>query len=368
MKKGVLIILALSVSFISAQNQKINNSSKNKIWLPVGDKIKTQWASKLTPHNVWSEYPRPQMVRSNWKNLNGLWDYAILHRMPRERVIPIKYKDKILVPFAIESSLSGVGKELLPVEILWYRTRFDVSEWKDKEVILNFGAVDYKSTLYINGQEVGTHIGGNDPFSYNITKFLDGEKQLQELELSVWDPTDTGTQPRGKQTLRPRGIWYSAVSGIWQTVWLEAVEKTHIYQINFNSDIDQKKIKIDLGLKNPEGNEKFSIKISQGGAPIINQIFDSNQDLNIQIPNPKLWSPNHPHLYDVEINVIRDGVFLDKINSYFAMRKITLSKDKNGFTKLFLNNQELFHFGTLDQGWWPDGLLTPPQEKLWYTT
>ena len=276
MKKGVLIILALSVSFISAQNLKINNSSKNKIWLPVGDKIKTQWASKLTPDNVWSEYPRPQMVRSNWKNLNGLWDYAILHRMPRERVIPIKYKDKILVPFAIESSLSGVGKELLPVEILWYRTRFDVSEWKDKEVILNFGAVDYKSTLYINGQEVGTHIGGNDPFSYNITKFLDGEKQLQELELSVWDPTDTDTQPRGKQTLRPRGIWYSAVSGIWQTVWLEAVEKTHIYQINFNSDIDQKKIKIDLGLKNPKGNEKFSIKISQGGAPIINQIFDSN--------------------------------------------------------------------------------------------
>ena len=149
---------------------------------------------------------------------------------------------------------------------------------------------------------------------------------------------------------------------------MKQLEKTHIYQINFNSDIDQKKIKIDLGLKNSEGNEKFSIKISQGGAPIINQIFDSNQDLNIEIPNPKLWSPNHPHLYDVEINVIRDGVFLDKINSYFAMRKITLSKDKNGFTKLFLNNQELFHFGTLDQGWWPDGLLTPPQEKLWYTT
>ena len=258
-----------------------------------------------------------------------------------------------------------LGKNSYLLEILWYRTRFDVSEWKDKEVILNFGAVDYKSTLYINGQKVGTHIGGNDPFSYNITEFLDGEKQLQELELSVWDPTDTDTQPRGKQTLRPKGIWYSAVSGIWQTVWLEAVEKTHIYQINFNSDIDQKKIKIDLGLKNPEGNEKFSIKISEGGAPIISQIFDSNQDLNIQIPNPKLWSPNHPHLYDVEINVIRDGVFLDEINSYFAMRKITLSKDKNGFTKLFLNNQELFHFGTLDQGWWPDGLLTPPQTMVY---
>ena len=140
-------------------------------------------------------------------------------------------------------------------------------------MILNFGAVDYKSTLYINGKEVGTHVGGNDPFSYNITQFLNGEKKLQELELSVWDPTDTGTQPRGKQTLRPRGIWYSAVSGIWQTVWLEAVEKTHIKEININSDIDNKKIKIDLALINSKGNEKFSIKITQGGAPIVNQIL-----------------------------------------------------------------------------------------------
>ena len=303
------------------------------------------------------------MVRTDWKNLNGLWDYAILHRMPRERVTPIKYRGKILVPFAIESSLSGVGKELLPVEILWYRTRFDVSQWKDKDVILHFGAVDYKSTLYINGQEVGTHIGGNDPFSYNITPFLNGEKKLQELELSVWDPTDTGTQPRGKQTLRPRGIWYSAVSGIWQTVWLEAVEKTYIKQININSDIDQKKINIDLDLKNANGNEKYLIKIFQEEVQIVNQTFNSNQDLNIEIPNPKLWSPDHPHLYDLEVNVSIDGVSIDKISSYFAMRKIALGKDKNGFTKLFLNNHELFHFGTLDQGWWPDGLLTPPSRE-----
>ena len=250
MKKSILLIFALSVSFISAQNLIVNNSNKDELWSPVGDKIKTEWASKITPDNVWSDYPRPQMVRSNWKNLNGLWDYAILHRMPRERVTPIKYRGKILVPFSIESSLSGVGKELLPVEILWYRTRFDVSKWKDKDVILHFGAVDYRSTLYINGQEVGTHVGGNDPFSYNITPFLNGEKKLQELELSVWDPTDTGTQPRGKQTLRPRGIWYSAVSGIWQTVWLEAVEKTYIKQININSDIDQKKININIDYSN----------------------------------------------------------------------------------------------------------------------
>ena len=183
------------------------------------------------------------------------------------------------------------------------------------------------------------------------------------MELSVWDPTDTGTQPRGKQTIRPRGIWYSAVSGIWQTVWLEAVEKTYIKHININSDIDQNKINIDLDLKNANGNEKYLIKIFQEEVQIVNQTFNSNQDLNIEIPNPKLWSPDQPYLYDVEINVARNGVPIDKISSYFAMRKIALAKDKNGFTKLFLNNHELFHFGTLDQGWWPDGLLTPPSRE-----
>ncbi len=363
MKELILIALVLSETFFYGQNSISNDFQKEKAWSPVGDKIKTSWAYQITPDNVWQDYPRPQMQRSKWKNLNGLWDYAILHRLPRERVAPIKYKDKILVPFSLESSLSGVGKELLPVEVLWYRTKFDVSQWKEKEIILHFGAVDYKSTLYINGSEVGTHIGGNDPFSYNITRFINYEKKLQELELSVWDPTDTGTQPRGKQALRPRGIWYSAVSGIWQTVWLEPVEKTHIKQINIISDIDQKKIQVEFDLNNSEGNEKYLVKITKGEVPVFNQAFDSKRVINIEIPNPKLWSPSNPHLYDFEVTVIRKEKVLDKIKSYFAMRKIALGKDKNGFTKLFLNNQELFHWGTLDQGWWPDGLLTPPSRE-----
>ncbi len=362
MKKSILIIVILINSIVCAQNSISNDFKKNTGWSPVGDKIKTEWASKITPENVWSDYPRPQMVRSKWKNLNGLWDYTILHRMPRERVVPIKYEDKILVPFSLESSLSGVGKELLPVEILWYRTKFDITEWVDKEIILHFGAVDYKSTLYINGVEVGTHIGGNDPFSYNITSFINS-KELQELELSVWDPSDTGIQPRGKQTLRPRGIWYSAVSGIWQTVWLEAVEKTHVNQLNILSDIDEKKIKIELDLENSDGNEKYLIKIGIGETTLVNQTYDLKEALNIEMPNPKLWSPDYPNLYDIEIIVQRNGKILDKITSYFAMRKIGLGKDKNGFIKLFLNNKELFHWGTLDQGWWPDGLLTPPSSE-----
>ncbi len=363
MKKLIYISFIISISSAYAQQYTPDDFQEETAWSAVGDKIKTIWTSKITPQNVWQDYPRPQMVRKDWKNLNGLWEYAILHRMPRKMVAPIKYKEKILVPFAIESSLSGVGKELLPVEVLWYRTKFDVSDWQGKEIILHFGAVDYKSTLYINDIEVGTHIGGNDPFSYNITRFINSEESIQELELSVWDPTDTGTQPRGKQTLRPRGIWYSAVSGIWQTVWLEAVEKTHINKINTISDIDEQKVKILLDLKNGIGNEKYLIKITQDDATVSTQTFDSKEPINIHIPNTKLWSPDHPNLYDIEIDVLRNGDVLDKITSYFAMRKIAIGLDKNGFTKLFLNNEELFHWGTLDQGWWPDGLLTPPSKE-----
>ena len=360
MKNLIFAISFIFLYYSCSERSKLNQINKKIEWSPVGNRIKTKWASKITPDNVWHNYPRPQMVRSTWRNLNGLWDYAILNRMPRERLVPITYKKQILVPFSIESSLSGVGKELLPVEVLWYRTKFDVSDWKEKEILIHFGAVDYKSTLYINGKKVGSHIGGNDTFSYNITPFIDSKQKIQELELSVWDPTDTGTQPRGKQTLRPRGIWYSAVSGIWQTVWLEPVEKTHIDNINIISDIDKKKINLLVDLKNSKGNEKYSIKVFERDSLLVNQAFNSIDELEIKIKNPKLWSPNNPQLYDIEIEVLRDSILLDKITSYFAMRKIDIGKDKYGFTKLYLNNKELFHWGTLDQGWWPDGLLTPP--------
>ena len=356
-----LIFVILIIIFFPRCNKISKLNQNNKIeWTPAGNKIKTEWASQITTENVWQNYPRPQMVRSKWKNLNGLWDYTVLNRMPREKLVPITYKEQILVPFSIESSLSGVGEELSPVEVLWYRTNFDVSDWKEKEILIHFGAVDYKSTLYINGINVGTHIGGNDPFSYNITPFIDNNRKIQELELSVWDPTDTDTQPRGKQTLRPRGIWYSAVSGIWQTVWLEPVEKTHINDINIISDIDTEKINILIDLRNSEGNERYLVKVFESDTLLVDQAFKSIDEIKIDLINPKLWSPKNPQLYDIEIEVLRDSIMLDKITSYFAMRKISIGKDKHGYTKLYLNNEELFHWGTLDQGWWPDGLLTPP--------
>lgn len=359
MNKIIILFLTIGLNYSFAQKSAMPNKV-NMEWSPVGNKIKTKWASEVSSTNAWQQYPRPQLVRDQWKNLNGLWDYAIL---PKDESAPNNFDGEILVPFCIESSLSGVGKPLLPEDELWYRTTFDVSNWKGKDILIHFGAVDFKSTLYINGKKVGVHEGGNDPFSYNISDFIDKRKQTQELKLSVWDPTDTGIQPRGKQTLNPKGFWYTAVSGIWQTVWLEPVEKTYVKQFYTISDIDKNQITLITDLNNPKGNEEYIITVKFNDSLIIKESFKANKNVTINIPNPNLWSPEFPNLYDIGIQVVRNGNTLDKFNSYFAMRKIALGEDEYGYTKLFLNNKELFNWGTLDQGWWPDGLLTPPTEE-----
>ena len=360
MNKIFVLFLAIGLNYSCTQKPATTNNSAKQEWSPVGNKIKTKWASDVSPTNAWQQYPRPQLVRDEWKNLNGLWDYAIT---PKDKGAPAKFDGKILVPFCIESSLSGVGKPLLPKDELWYRTTFDVSAWKEKDILIHFGAVDFKSTLYINGKKVGVHEGGNDPFSYNISDFIDTRKQTQELKLLVWDPTDTGIQPRGKQILKPKGFWYTAVSGIWQTVWLEPVEKTHVEQIYMVSDIDKHQVTLITNLKNPKGNEEYLITVKFKDNLIIQDSFKAKKDIVIDILNPNFWSPEFPNLYDLKVKVVRNGRTIDEFSSYFAMRKISLGEDENGYTKLFLNNKELFHWGTLDQGWWPDGLLTPPTEE-----
>tara|TARA_R110002049_G_scaffold76250_4_gene196109 strand:- start:37319 stop:39586 length:2268 start_codon:yes stop_codon:yes gene_type:complete len=357
----IVFLLTIGLNYSFAQKLVATTHIGDKFeWTPVGNKIKTKWALGVTPSNAWQQYPRPQLVRNEWKNLNGLWDYAI---RPKEKKAPSNFDGEILVPFCIESSLSGVGKPLLPEDELWYRTTFNVSNWKGKEILIHFGAVDFKSTLYINGKKVGVHEGGNDPFSYNISAFLNSKKQTQELKLSVWDPTDTGIQPRGKQILKPKGFWYTAVSGIWQTVWLEPVEKTHVEQIYTVSDIDKNQVTLVTDLKKPKGNEEYLITVKFKDSLISKDSFKAKKDIILNMPNPKLWSPEFPNLYDFTVKVISNGNTLDEFSSYFAMRKITLGQDRYGYTKLFLNNKELFHWGTLDQGWWPDGLLTPPTEE-----
>lgn len=330
----------------------------SQTWKPVGDKIKTRWAQEVSPENAWQEYPRPQLVREQWINLNGLWEYAITEKDNEQ---PANFEGKILVPFCIESSLSGVGRALLPDQELWYKTNFTIpADWKGKNVVLHFGAVDYKTTVSLNGKVVGTHIGSSDPFSFDITNYL--KKGNQELVVTVWDPSDSDIQPRGKQVLKPRGFWYTAVSGIYQTVWIEPVNKTSIRSIQPVADIDRNEIDIIANLSNASGKETLKASILVEGKVIAEKTVKSGDLLSVSIENPTLWSPEVPFLYDLKLELIKSGKVIDRVDSYFAMRKISSEVDELGFQKIFLNNKPCFNYGVLDQGWWPDGLLTPPTD------
>ncbi|MEJ7691486.1 sugar-binding domain-containing protein [Daejeonella sp.] len=344
------IIVLLSLVFLNF------DVSTAQSWQPVGNKIKTRWAKDVNPSNAWQQYPRPQLVRDDWQNLNGLWDYAIL---PKGNKAPNIFQGKILVPFAVESSLSGVGKPLTPDDELWYKTKFKVpAAWGSKRVLLHFGAVDWQSSIFVNGKLAGEHTGGSDPFSIDITSYLASSDN--ELVVKVWDPTDSGIQARGKQVLKPFGFWYTAVSGIWQTTWLEPVNPTSIATITPEADIDREIINLKSILTNVQGGEQVSIKIFSQGS-LIKELSAPYQDnIQIRLPGVKLWSPEKPNLYQFQIEIRRYNKLLDKANSYFAMRKISMGKDEYGNLRLHLNNKILFQWGVLDQGWWPESLLTPP--------
>lgn len=322
--------------------------------------ISSPWAAGVNESNAWQEYPRPQLVRTDWKNLNGLWDYAIAEKGTGK---PANFQGEILVPYGIESSLSGVQKPLKPTQELWYHKEVSIpANWIGKNIVLHFGAVDYESDLYVNGKHVGQHIGGSDAFSYDITSFLNSSP-YQEIALRVLDPTDTDIQPRGKQSLNPRGFWYTAVSGIWQTVWIEPVNATSISGLNPVSNIDEEVVTINSTLTNPMGNERMELQVFYKGKRIKDINIPYQSALKISLTNAELWSPETPNLYQLKLKISRNGKGLDQISSYFAMRKISLGKDKNGFTRLNLNNKPYFQWGTLDQGWWPESLLTPPSDQ-----
>ena len=325
--------------------------------------MKTQWAADVDLTNPWPEYPRPQLERETfWKSLNGQWDYAIVKK---DKGQPNKFDGKITVPFAVESELSGVKKLVGEEKHLWYKRSFEAPKLKDGErLTLNFGAVDWEAVVYVNGKEVGSHKGGFDAFEMDITDFLNTTGK-QELTVRVWDPSDKGTQPRGKQVSDPFGIWYTPVTGIWQTVWLEKVPVTRITNLKITPDIDTRKLRVEVigeGL-----SDKMSAEIIAYSKD--DQIAKSTLKLNsnstsLDIPNPRLWSPEDPFLYDLKVRLLdASGEEVDVVNSYFGMRKISLGKDANGVTKILLNNRPLFQFGLLDQGWWPDGLYTAPTEE-----
>ena len=329
-------------------------------WKPAGDKIKTDWAEKIDPNKVLNEYPRPRLERSDWLNLNGLWEYSIL---PEGQAEPENFAGTILVPFAPESSLSGVQKEVGDKNELWYKRSFTVpSAWKGKNIILHFGAVDWKTEVYINDVKIGTHTGGYTPFYFNITPFL--KRGEQKLVVKVKDDTDKGFQPRGKQVSKPEGIFYTAVSGIWQTVWIEPVNEQHIVDVKSTPDIDHKKISITVSAKsNTQAQDFAEIKLKDNGKLVASAKAVISESAELNLAEVKLWSPESPHLYDLEISLYAGGKLVDRVNSYCAMRKISSKKDKDGIVRMQLNNKDYFQLGPLDQGWWPDGLYTAPTDE-----
>lgn len=329
-------------------------------WQPVGDKLKTKWANEINPENVLPEYPRPQMERGDWVNLNGLWDYAI---KPKGQIEPAAFDGKILVPFAIESSLSGVQKEVGDKNELWYKREFTVpSNWKNKDVVINFGAVDWKADVFINDIMIGSHQGGFTPFSFNITPYLAG-KSKHKLVVRVWDPTDNGHQPRGKQINRPHGIWYTPVTGIWQTVWLEPVSTEHITHIKAIPDVDNSALSVTVGATCACPTNIIEVKLMDKGRVVASARGVAGKEIRLGVQNPTLWDVANPYLYDMQVSLTKSGKVLDEVKSYTAFRKISMKKDDNGIWRMQLNNKNLFHYGPLDQGWWPDGLYTAPTDE-----
>ncbi|WP_421941963.1 glycoside hydrolase family 2 protein [Pedobacter sp.] len=317
--------------------------------------LMSKFAKDVNPESVLPEYPRPQLAREKWLNLNGLWQFQ--PATSRTEALPQgNLSRSILVPFAVESALSGVMEHH---ESIWYRRKFKIpATWKGQQVLLHFGAVDYEAEVFINGKSLGKHTGGYDPFSYDITKAIK-ETGDQEVSVRVYDPTDKGGFPRGKQTLNPQGIMYTAVTGIWQTVWLEPVPKTNISNIKIVPDIDQSVVRIKVDANTAANVE---IKVKNGNQVIQTSNGKANAEIIVPVKNAKLWSPNNPFLYDLAITLKNGDQKLDAVNSYFGMRKISIGEE-GGFKKMFLNNKFLFQIGPLDQGFWPDGGYTAPTDE-----
>jgi Glycosyl hydrolases family 2/Glycosyl hydrolases family 2, sugar binding domain/Glycosyl hydrolases family 2, TIM barrel domain len=333
----------------------------------------TRWAKDVSQTLPHPEYPRPQLVRKDWVNLNGPWDYAIRARQDSK---PDAYDGKILVPFPVESTLSGVKRFLDEDQYLWYHRPFKTPNLEGgKRLLLHFGAVDWQTTVWANGKQVGEHKGGYDPFTFDITEALKpGPDQV--LIVQVWDPTDAGSQPRGKQVRNPGGIFYTAVSGIWQTVWLEPVSPAHVESLKITPDVDEGSVTLGIRAATGQGSATIRASLLDGPREVTSGEVTVTGDkvlgfieprIKLAVPEAKLWSPSSPFLYDLKVTLSMNGQTTDTLTSYFGMRKIAVAKDAAGINRLFLNSQPLFQCGPLDQGWWPDGLyLAPTDEAMRY--
>lgn len=340
----------------------ISGYAQPDTWKMVDGKIKSQWAAKVDPANPLAEYPRPQMIRPGWQNLNGLWQYAITPKATAA-TSPTAFEGNILVPFAVESALSGVGRTVGKDSILWYKKTITLSsKLKNQAVLLHFGAVDWECDVFVNGQKAGSHQGGYDPFSFDITSLL-AKGDQQEIMVKVWDPSNDGPQPRGKQIKNPHGIWYTPVTGIWQTVWTETVPTSYIVATKNTPDLDQSNVTISATTQNLQPGDMLRIRAWDGTTMVSEKEVTPTEAATLPVPNAKKWAPGSPFLYELTVGIIRKGKVVDEVKGYFAMRKISVETDAQGIQRMMLNNSFVFQYGPLDQGWWPDGLYTAPTDE-----
>lgn len=321
--------------------------------------LMTRWGKTVTAENAHPEYPRPQMVREAWQNLNGLWEYAITDR--KQSTPPESSEGEILVPFPIESALSGVTRRVSASEVLWYRRKVRIPA-TDERMLLHFGAVDWETTVWINGNKLATHRGGYDPFSYDITDALNASGE-QEIVVQVWDPTDETFQPRGKQVNEPKSIWYTPITGIWQTVWLESVPITYISDFRLIPNIDDSTLQITTSLGGAGGAYNIQAQAFDGEMLVAEVTDSAGATITLQLENAKLWSPESPFLYDLTIKLLDGDEVVDQVTSYFGMRKVEMLPDSKGALRIFLNDVPVFNYGLLDQGFFPDGLYTAPSDE-----
>lgn len=347
---GTLFVFLINPMISEAQSQG---------WEPVENPLMTRWVEDIDPNEPLSEYPRPQMERDEWKNLNGLWDYAIIPALENE---PVSWDGEILVPFSSESALSGVKKRVGPDNMLWYKRQFSIpSDWDGKRLMLHFGAVDWRTEVWVNGVKVGNHDGGYTGFSMDISEAVT-ENESQEITVAVWDPTDDGFQPRGKQVRNPESIWYTPTTGIWQTVWLEPVPEVAIKDLKMTPEINEEYLSLKVkGTGNGEDYRVMAEAFANGNK--VGEIEGSlDETLNLPVSDMKLWSPDDPFLYDLKVALYHNGVKEDEVKSYFGMREVRIGTAEDGFVRLFLNDEPIFHYGLLDQGFWPDGIYTAPTD------
>lgn len=327
-------------------------------WQMKTAQLMTDWAAQIDPANPLPEYPRPQMVREDWLNLNGVWQFK---RGYASDPVPVgqNLSGEILVPFPVESAISGVKQHY---DRVWYRRTFTLpTAWAGRSIRLNFGAVDWEAQVYINGTSVGVHKGGYDAFSFDITPHLKPSGP-QEIIVRVYDPTDAGGQARGKQVNGPGGIFYTATTGIWQTVWLEPVSQTSISSLKLWPDVDNSRLKVQVNATGALAGTAVTV-VAKNGETVVGSVTGSpNSELYIPIPSPRLWSPDDPFLYDLEVTLSDADTTLDRVSSYFGMRKVQKAP-VGGINKLLLNGQFVFQIGPLDQGFWPDGIYTAPTDE-----